>query len=325
MPLIRRSLFALGASRSNFMIDVINQRQRELTEDQRAAIARRMMYSQPMFYRMDFPIEATVGKKTHVSQGVVGINRDFYLTEMQANFDQVFDDTGALFDITLYSAYNRSLWRHDAGLRLQTGFALTDARFRVPVVSQLFDDRQHEVAPFLIRQNDKIFGEIRNQTSVGADSTAKIIFKGFNVSPSEPYLSPPEIETISRSLAAPVRWEYFTIRVEDEGKKEYVLENDRFPRAILGFGAVNSTEVKTDVSEIVVTVDDLSRRLRLTDKPIPLEYIAPRLTCLADAHVYYLPIEYYWQPLGRLQFTIENTFAPLVESGAQIVAFTRTI
>lgn len=309
--------------KARFMIDVINQRQ--LTEEQRAAIARRVIYSQPYMYRIDFPIEAGVTKNTLVSQGVLGINRDFYLTELQANFDQVFQDTGSLFDVTLYSAFNRSLWRFDAGQRVPSGFVLTDARFRVPIVTQIFDDRQHENFPIFIRQNDKVFGEIRNQTVIGGTSNATIVLKGFNVSPNDPYLSAPEVEQISRSLAAPVRWEYFSLRVEDETKKEYVIENDRYPRLVLGFGAVNSTDVKTDVSEATVMIDDLSRRLRLTDKPIPLEFLAPRLTCLADSHMYFLPIEYYWQPLGRLQFTIENIFAPLVESGFQLVMYTRTI
>lgn len=305
------------------MIDIANERR--LTQNERADIVRRALYSQPYFYKMAFPI-LTGGEKIILTSGAIGINRDFYLTELQGNFDQVFTDAGTLFDLTLYTGYNRSLWRFNSGQKIPTGFTLTDARFRVPVPNQIFDDRQFENFPIHIQKNDRVIAELVNVEPKIADAEAVIVLKGFNVSPGDSYVDPSEFAEINRALDKEnYDWEFFKIEVTDEGKRSFVISNDRFPRLILGFGAVNSSEIKAAASNATITIDDLSRRLRLTDNAIPVEFIAPRLTCLADAHFYYLPIEYYWQPLGKMQFTIENIFSPVLDAGFELVMLTRTL
>ncbi len=80
---------------------------------------------------------------------------------------------------------------------------------------------------------------------------------------------------------------------------------------------------------MLITINDLARQLRLTDNHIPLEFIAPRFTPVQDQHLYYLPIEYYWQPYAKLQFDIVNTWQILndvpIPNGAEIIALTRTV
>jgi hypothetical protein len=40
--------------------------------------------------------------------------------------------------------------------------------------------------------------------------------------------------------------------------------------------------------------------------PIPIEYFAPRLTCLRDTHIYYLPVEAFFEPLNALRFEMDT-------------------
>lgn len=304
------------------MIDLTNTKYIPLGN--RREILMRALYTQPFYYRMDFPILPEAEKTSQFAQNI-GIGRDFYLTETLGNFAEVFTDTTSLFDITLYTGNNRSLWRYEATRKLPTGFMLQDARFRTAIAAQIFDDRQFEYPPKLIRNNDKVYAEIRNVNTKADTGNAIVVLKGFALVDNA-YLSESETAQINKSLNSEVQWQWFKIKVEDlNGKKTFILENDKIPRLILGFGAVNSVSEKSNVSFAELQIKDLSRRLQFTDRPIPLEFIAPRLTCEQDTHIYYLPTEYYWQPLARLEFDINNIPPGETDAGFELAVLTRNI
>lgn len=308
------------------MIDTINQGQIDSAD--RLDCINRAIRTIPYFYKMEFPIAAGANPLSQFEQRL-GIGQDFYLTEMQGNFGEVFTETASLFNVSLYTGYLNSLYRWDAGSGLPSSFILTEGRFRTTLINEKFDDRQFESFPKLIPRNDRIYGRIRNLSAKSDATTAKIILKGFNILENFG-LSVDESRLVNDSLSKPVQWEYFKISVtadeHDRGQRTYVLENDKYPRLILGFGAINTTSDKAAVSAIDVSITDVARRIQLTDSAIPLEFIAPRLTCLSDAHLYYLPVEYYFPPLGKLEFQINNTWiSDEIAAGAEIAVLMRTI
>lgn len=308
------------------MIDTVNQYQ--LSDKERHDALLRALHSQPYFYKMAFPVPAGAAQVNEFSQRL-GINRDFYLTEIQANFGEVFNETGSLFNASFWTAYNESLYRFQAGLPIPTGYLATEARFRTVLPNEKFDDRQFETFPKLIKQNGKIFGQFTDDGAVKAQASEAItVFKGFAL--TQNYLGALETREVNNSLAKDVQWEYFKITVtdnaEDRNKKSYILENDKYPRLIMGFGAINNPTDKAQISAIDVNIIDLTKRIQLTDAPIPLQFIAPRLTCLSDAHLYYLPVEYYFAPLAKLQFDINNVWVnSQTPAGAEIAVLMRTI
>lgn len=303
------------------MLDVKNQY--KISDEDRRFIMRRALHTCPYFYMANFPLPGGLDQQVYSEK--IGINRDFYLTEMQANLGEVFHDTGALLGLNVYTGYNDSVYRFQTSQRLPASFIATNARIELPT---LFDDRQFETFPFLIRQNDKIFAEIKPDGPKIGSTEAHVVFKGFGVFP-DAFLDDRETAQINDSLAHEVTWEFFKITVPDdfEGKKSFILDNDKYPRLILGFGATNTVAPQFE-SIINVSINDISRRLRLTDTAIPLEFIAPRISAALDQHIYYLPVEYYFQPMARIEFEVENIWSghdPDVPGGAEIAILTRTI
>lgn len=151
-------------------------------------------------------------KQTIFSNGVIGINRDFYLTERQANFNEVEADSNGLFDIAIYSGYGRSVYRFDSSTqKLQSGFVCQEARVQpvIPNIS-LFDDKQFEPFPVLIRRGDRVYIELRNTVENPTDDTVEIVLKGFNVLDNI-YLTPTQTEQINNSLKQPVEWQFLNL------------------------------------------------------------------------------------------------------------------
>ena len=304
------------------MLDTKNQYW--ISDKDRGEILQRALYTHPYYYKMAFPIESGAPVGTLYNQRI-GIGKDFFLTEYMGNFGEVHEATGALFNATLYTGYNRSLYRFDTSRKLPTGQLLTEARFRTVLPNQVFDDRQFETLPVKIKQNDRVYGEIASGDTPDEDSEAIILLKGFAML-SDMYVTPTEQRQLTESLGKDVQWEFLKVTVDKEGKHSYILENDRYPRLILGFGAVNSTSDKSLVSAADCTITDISRRIQLTDTEIPVSFIAPRLTCLLDANLYYLPIEYYFQPFAKLQFDVNNVSPDQDDKqGLEIAILTRTV
>lgn len=308
------------------MIDIVNQY--HLSQKERRDSLLRAIHTQPYFYKMAFDVPASNNKIDEFAQRL-GINRDFYLTEIQGNFGEVHDISGSFFSASFWTGYNESLYRFEAGLPIPTSYLMTEARFRTTLPNEKFDDRQFETFPKLIKQNGKIFGKfVDDGTNKAVASEAVTVFKGFAL--NDNYLSTSETKEVNSSLQDEVRWEYFKITVtdqaEDRNRKSYILENDKYPRLIMGFGAINNPTDKAQISAIDVNIIDLTKRIQLTDTAIPLQFIAPRLTCLSDTHIYYLPVEYYFAPLAKLQFDINNVWVnDMTPAGAEIAVLMRTI
>lgn len=303
------------------MIDITNTEY--ISDEERRVIVERSIYTLPYFYKMPFPVLTATSKDPLFSQRI-GINRDFFLTEIMGNWGEVFTRTTSLFDITLYTSRQESVYRFDAGRKIPTGFVCQEARFNTAIAGEIYDDRQYEMPSRLIRNNDFIYGEVKNLTPKSADANATVVLKGYSLLKNS-WINDREAEQINQSLAQPVKWEYFKINVDKEGRFPYRLSNDKFPRLILGMGVVNDVVDKAGVTTSTVQIKDLGRKLQLTDTPIPVEFLAPRLVCLRDTHLYYLPTEYYFQPFAELEFDITNTSPGETDTGYQLVILTRTV
>lgn len=302
---------------------MINVFDNNLSKTQRHDCLQRALRTQPYFYRLPFDISSEA-IKTRQYRKSVGINQDFYLTEIMSDFGEVFTNTGAFFNVSLWTSFLQSLYGYDASRLLPSSFMTQEARFQTPLPLEKFDDRQFEIFPLLIKNNDTIFAEIRNIQTKLTDTQANIVLKGFNVI-DEIFISERETRAINASLAEQSKYQFFEFDVTQNGLQSFVKQNDLTPRLILGFGITNGTADKSLVSNATVTIKDLSRRLSLTDVEIPVQFIAPRLTCLLDQVRYYLPLEYYWQPYATLEFMINNVFAPFGDTGFKFSILTRTV
>lgn len=303
------------------MIDTTNFK--PLTAEQRKLIIERALHTQPYFYKMEFPV-ITGNTKDNQYGSIVGINRDFILTEFMSNFGEAFPSVDSTFDVSLYSGYLNSLYRFEASQKIPSGFVFQEARYKALTNAQKFVDTQFEIMPLKIPNGDYIYCDIRNNTAKKANFAIYAILKGFTRL-KDAYLSPIETERINKSLNTETRFEYFKFEVRQNGKETFVFENDSTPRLILAFGASNTTIDKAVVSESYVSITDDARRAIMTDTKIPVQFIAPRLTCLLDAHKYMLPVEYYVPPLAKINFDIENIYQNDSPQGYDFNILTRTV
>lgn len=302
------------------MIDTSNSE--FLTRDQRLDIAKRAIHSVPFFTNLPFAL--TVGTaKINQYASKVRIDYDFFLTEMQGNFGEVFTATNTLFNLSVWTGNQESVYGFNSGTLLPTSNICTEARFNTNVASQTFDDRQFETFPYLIKAGDNVYANIQNTGSKSSGATAILALKGFQVLKNV-FLSSRETEQINQSLDDPIRYEFFRFPVDTEGLKSYSIMNDMFPRLILGFGVTNNSPVKSVVSQSTIFIKDVSRQIQMMNIPIPVDFIAPRLTCLLDANLYLTPIEYYFQPFAKLVFDITN-ISPTDLTGYEFCILTRTI
>lgn len=294
------------------MIDQTNLHQ-ILTSEMRRTILQRAVYTCPYFYRASIPVGVSVKY-----ENVIGVNADFYLTEYQSNYSETVNSFGEYL-AAIYTGYNRSVYQYvNTTKKLPSALIFGNAR---KAALPFGDDRQQEKLPFLIRRNDKIYVEIETITSPTLDQI-EIIFKGFNVLNASQGLTPTQTDQCNASLARPIEWQFFKFQInEDVREKQYVIENDNKPRILLGFGSTNEAE---QIPNITVNIVDITRRLRLTDMAVPLDFIAPRIPAVQDAHIYYLPVEYYLEPYAKLQFSVhydqQDSFTE-----TEVSALTRTV
>jgi len=303
------------------MIDTTNFK--PLTPEMRRLIARRALFTQPYFFKFDFPI-ITSASKSNEYEATIGINRDFVLTEVMGNFGEAFTATGSLFDVALYSGYLNSIYKFEATKKLPSGFMFQEARFRTPTSASKFDDRQAELMPVVIPNGDIIYCQIRNTSAKAEDFDVVTLLKGFSRL-NNVYVQPREQERINKSLEKPENYQFFKFNVNHNGKQTYLFENDATPRLILSFGATNTTIDKTAVSQSTVSITDNTRRLSWNNKPLPIQFIAPRLMCLLDTNKYFLPVEYYCPPFTQISFEIENLYTEDSKQGYSFNILTRTI
>lgn len=287
--------------------------------DERRMMIHRAIGAHSYFYKAFFPVVQGIDNTPQYSQKI-GINRDFFLTDVQANFNEVYATAGTLYNAQISTNYRRSLFRIDG--KLPSAFQSYDSRR--DAVTNIFTDVQFEIKPFAIERGDKILAEVQNLATKGADVDLYMVFKGFALV-SNPFVPSREVEQINNSLALPATTDYFSFTVEAGTlKRDYIVTNDSRPRLVLGF-CVQDLQSPTSTAPVLVSIEDLSRQLTLTDSAIPLECIAPRVRSSEDQTVYYLPIEHYLPPLGKLSFSIEQLLGRGRVGGFRFSVLTRTV
>jgi len=134
------------------MIDTINKGNIPLTD--RKDCIQRALYTVPYFYKMKFDVVQDIGAQPGLpvpqAEQRIGIGRDFYLTEVIADFGEAKNIVGSFFNVTIYSGNFRSIYRFEADKELPSGFVAGEARFRSVIANEKFVDRQNETLPFLI-------------------------------------------------------------------------------------------------------------------------------------------------------------------------------
>lgn len=221
----------------------------------------------------------------------------------------------------MYSMYKRSLYRYNEESQVLSSFTTFDARKRASLLAP-FDDIQREFMPFLVQAQDTLVVETTINIVPLEDITTRAVLTGFMATPQDAY--PADVfAMLNRSIEREPRFEHFTVEVDHVGKKLYKIQNDGFPRLLLGFGSVGESDVAPPVVNLTskVLITDITRRLKFSENPIPLEYFAPRLPMTTDQYIYYLPIEYYLEPFAVLQFEIDND----LDAPYALIAHTRTV
>ncbi len=299
-----------------------------VTDEDRRLIIERALRSYPYIHKMVFPY-TTTDPPVAQTERTLSFNDDFYFTEIQGNWQDFAGGGGGLAKLSFFTAWNRNIYRYDTSNPLWSFFLSTEARRLRPLTLRANVDLQFEYFPYLIKRGDKLIVNVVPAFAALADSTLNVAVKGFQLHDNI-YVTERVAAQIEESLANAVEWQIFEVEVtdqpEDRGRKTYTVENDKYPRILYGFGATDSQSLLTALPNIELTIVDTSRRLQITDRDIPLEFIAPRIPICSDTHIYYLPTEYYLEPYAKIQFEINNTwFDDAHAGGARIALHTRTI
>lgn len=282
----------------------------------------RSLYTMPYFTNLNFEILAGAANVTQY-QNKIKVNKDFYLTEIQSNLGEIYTTTGSLFNLSIFQGYRESLYRYDINQNFPSSFLTYDARFNTVVAQQIFDDRQRENFPLLIRNGNEIQAVIENLNTKNDPATAYLMLAGWQRDDTN-FVDTRTQQKLIDSIEKPIQIDFFKFTVDTDGQQIKFLENDNIPRLILGFAARNSTAEKGSVSTSKILIRDLTRRTAWNNLALPLEFFAPRMTCLLDTHTYWLPTEYFFQPFARLEFDLTNV-SPSSVQGYEFTAITRTI
>jgi hypothetical protein len=316
------------------MLNIVNER--PLSVDERKSILMRALHAVPYYHLTEIDIlDFAARKQQYVYKEKSHIYIDFYVTGFRANLNQVRDDTGRDFDVSVYLADKGiSLYGFTASTELPASQIYTDGRFNRIAHDPIFQDVQRESFPFLVEAGEDIITQIRTVKNVASPSMFNAVLSGFN-SIAYPYLTDIETEKINQSLDKETVFQTFQIDVDNNTgatpdgitSKIYNIVNDSVPRLILGFGVVDGQDATDIIIESEVDIIDATRHLRLTNRAIPLELLAPRQPKTSDTHIYYLPIEHYFMPFGNLQFNIKNTptASPVADNPYKLIMLTRTI
>lgn len=272
-----------------------------LTQDERKMILARAVASQPYFANMDFEIIAGA-EKDRQYKSKLHVDKDFYITDIRGNFNEVFNETGTEFWLSIWESYKgESIHKYMRSQYLPSSFQSFEARRDIAFVQQRYCDLQQEINPYLIRRGNSVLASIDNVGVKAQPADCKIVLAGYYAT-GRNYLSPRTIQAVNESLAGEPDIEIFPFRVTTDSITSQIVKNDRFARVILGFGVTDLETNKANLANSTVMITDFARKLKWNDEPIPLEYFAPRLTCLRDTHYYSLPIEFLFEPFDGLRF-----------------------
>lgn len=313
------------------MINLVNRL--DLTRQERLDSLFRSMHTQPFFNLLTFSVD--VGARKHNQwETKSDVNREFYLTEVIGNFDEALQNTGSLFNMSVYASLNNgSVYNFIQTVNLPSGFIASQARSaEVAFANQLFDDRQFEYCPYLIKQGDRLIGRLANVTAKTQGFDINVCLKGYYVTPGR-HLNDNTTRGINESLDRPIRFEtwreHFRAASTADNKVTYSFKNDRTARMVLGFGVVDpSIGEGLTPSQINVEILDTFRNIKWNNKPMPIEFLGPRIGAafsgVRDAHIYYIPIEYLWEPFSSLQ-AMATLITAADATGLELVMLTRTV
>lgn len=294
----------------------------DISLETRREIIQRAVSSQPFFELLQFEVLAGQEKERQY-KAKFDTDKDFFVTDVKGNFNQVLNETGTEFWLSIWRGYNgESLHKYIKGEYLPPSFQLTDARFNVATVNQRYQDWQDEILPYGIPKGDSVLASIRNVGDKLEIADCKVCLAGFFALENN-YINERTTQAISESLNDEPYFELWKFDVTTEGIINNQFSNDRFARLVLGFGVIDLSTVKADLAESTVQITDNTRGLKLTDVAIPIEFVAPRLTALRDTHINYLPTEYLFEPFATLRFETNTQLNG--GAGYQFVMLTRTV
>jgi hypothetical protein len=188
---------------------------------------------------------------------------------------------------------------------LPPSFQSFEARFNIAFASQVYCDLQQEICPYLVKKGNSVLAQIDNLGVKAQEASGRIVLAGYYPT-GKAYLDERTTQSINESLADEPSIETFSFTVDEAGQKSYILQNDRYARLILGFSVTDLETNKANLASSLLKITDFARKIKFNDVPIPIEYFAPRLTCLRDTHIYYLPVEAFFEPLNALRFEMDT-------------------
>lgn len=299
------------------MIDALNHS--GISLNQRKMALQRALRSQPYFLQVPIHIDASATSGIYTGKSEP-IGQDFYITDIQHNISRTEQllaggvTAGTPFITRLYDNNQESVYQYDLGDKVFPAFYGYDSRSVAPVfppIATHYPCFQWEYPSRPLYQNDILYNEI--QTPL-AHSTLECIFlticKGY-IPLNAINITDIEHEQINDSLNKSVQWEYFhTVYTENElglaGNTtpiQHVISNDSSTRLILGTSIIGAQVGSSDAPTLKFT--DLGRQLTWQSDPIPASFWC-NLTDQQEAHIYFLPIEYYFPPLAQIQVELIN-------------------
>lgn len=302
------------------MLDFTNTQ--DLTLDERKLILQRALNSQPYFEALPFTV--VVGtRRDRQYEAKLRVDKDFWITDVKGNFNDVFIDTTSEFWLSIWESYNgESIHKFIRSEYLPPSFQCYDTRFDAAFASQIYADTQHEILPYLLKRGNSVMGSIDNRSAKTQAAEALVVLAGY-FTLNNTYISPRLQQGINESLADEPIFELHRFRVTANGIINNQLSNDRYARLVLGFGVVDLSTPKANLAESTIQITDNVRGLKLNNTPIPIQYIAPRLTALRDKHIDFLPVEYLFEPFATLRFETNTILHD--GGGYEFVMLTRTV
>lgn len=302
----------------------------DLTESERRESLFRAMHTQPFFNLLKFPVD-DVGARVTDYGSKLNVDKDFYVTEIAGNFNEVNSASGftETFTASFYASLNQgSLYKWSQTQRLPVGFICNELREGdITFATQQYDDRQFELIPYRIKNGDSLIGTVKSVGGGEKSVDVDVVFKGYYILPNA-HLSENTTRGVNESLARPIRFETWSrdIAVDHVSEIETIkFDNDRTARMVLGFGLVETT--RTTARRTIEIVDNF-RNIKWTNEPLPIQALAPKINNAGggcrDIHIYYLPTEYLLEPFASLQCAIRYISGD-VETNATLVMLTRTV
>lgn len=291
------------------MLDIINGQ--DISVKQRKSILNRALHTNPFLHALDFEFDAS-GVPFHpqtIFDARVEVNRDFYLTELLANFGEL--NIGAQeYDFNIYNTWSdKAVFGYGDTL---PSYFKTTSEIRLDTNGSIY---QKPMLPYYVSRGSRLTGEVVNKVSQIIPETASVVLKGFNVIDNRYVPRQTQVE-IARSLTKPPEQEWFSVDINDfrsagggaTDTKDFTFRNDRHPRLILGFCSTTNNPINVGTSSVLI--EDIHTGIKWMDNPMKLEYVMPRMGGGAGTNlrtnIYYLPTEYFFEPFGRLNFEIFN-------------------